>query len=142
MAVKIPPAQIQNLQQIEVVVAGPNGADRLLTIDGQFDSTLDTSSVPSQKETFTILVGPVLTRKQFFRASATASLTKTSLNVNRVPFVASWQILSVDADWDDESGQVELRIEAEVDVFGAQGNNVSIFGIGFHVTILAAAAAA
>jgi hypothetical protein len=51
-----------------------------------------------------------------------------------------WQILSIDADWDDESGQVELRIEAEVI---STGNNqlASILGFTFHVTILAAVAA-
>jgi hypothetical protein len=38
MAVKISPGAIQNLQQIEAVVAGPDDANRLLIIDGQFDS--------------------------------------------------------------------------------------------------------
>jgi hypothetical protein len=36
MAVNILPAQIQNLQQIEAVVAGPDDANRLFIIDGQF----------------------------------------------------------------------------------------------------------
>ena len=49
-------------------------------------------------------------------------------------------MLGVDADWNDESGQVE-RIEAQVNVFGGQ-NQASILGFGFHVTILAAVAAA
>jgi hypothetical protein len=54
---------------------------------------------------------------------------------------ATWQILGVDADWDDESGQVEVRIEAQVDY---SGSNKSAFinGFAFHVTILAAVAAA
>ena len=45
--------------------------------------------------------------------------------------------LDVDADWDDESGQVELRIEAQV---GCQGLDqaVGINGFAFTVTILAA----
>jgi hypothetical protein len=57
MAVKIPSNQIQNLQQIEVVVAGPDDANRLFIIDGQFDSQLTAFSqgaaVVSKKENFT-----------------------------------------------------------------------------------------
>ena len=52
---------------------------------------------------------------------------------------AAWEILGVDADWDDESGQVELRIEAQVTSKGT-GQEAAISGIGFHVTILAAIA--
>jgi hypothetical protein len=148
MAVKISPAQIQNLQQIEAVVAGPDDANRLFIIDGQFDGgvyALSPGQVVGQpplvvsKETFTVLVGPVFTRKQFFQANATASLTKTTLNIYVPSWTAGWQILAVDADWDDESGQVELRIEAQVN--GSGQGQVSINGFAFHVTILAAVAA-
>jgi hypothetical protein len=38
MALKIPANQIKNLQQIEVVVSGPDEANRLIIIDGQFDT--------------------------------------------------------------------------------------------------------
>ena len=147
MAVKIPAAQIQNLQQIEAVVAGPDDVNRLVIIDGQFDILLRTVSQgnpASQKEIFNDLVGPVFTRKQFTQANATASFTKThlsTLSATAIPFSATWQILAVDADWDDESGQVELRIEAQVDCNGV-GQSASIAGFTFHVTILAAVPAA
>jgi hypothetical protein len=141
MPVRIAPNQIQNPQQIEAVVAGPEDADRLFVIDGQFDGGVFAGSQGSgfvqQKETFSVLVGPVLTRKQFFGAIATASLAKTSFSINATPVNFGWQILNVDADWDDESGQVELRIEAAVNCSG-QNNNSSINGFVFHVTILAA----
>ena len=32
---------------------------------------------------------------------------------------ATWNVVDVDADWDDESGQVELRIEAQVSCLGS-----------------------
>jgi hypothetical protein len=86
-----------------------------------------------------------LNEKQFIRAIATASLTKTVVDypgrasAQPVATGAAWKILGVDADWDDESGQVELRIEAQVTSKGA-GQEVAISGIGFHVTILAAIA--
>ena len=38
MALKIPANQIRNLQQMEVVVSGPDEANRLIIIDGQFDT--------------------------------------------------------------------------------------------------------
>jgi hypothetical protein len=141
MAFKILPAQIQNLQQLEAVVAGPDDANRLFIIDGQFDSQLtafsQAASITSQKETFTVLVGPVFTKKQFVQANGTASFTKTGFSTSN----ATWQILGVDADWDDESGQVEVRIEAQADSAGA-GKNATIGGFAFHVTILAAVPAA
>jgi hypothetical protein len=144
MPVRIAPNQIQNPQQIEAIVTGPEDANRLFVIDGQFDGGVFAGSQGAgfvqQKETFSVLIGPVLTRKQFCGAIATASLAKTSFSINATPANFGWQILSVDADWDDESGQVELRIEAAANCSG-QNNGSQINGFTFHVTILAAIAA-
>jgi len=98
-------------------------------------------------EIFSVLVGPVFRKQRFLQANATASLTKTSYEIT--PSVAlpnaqsraQWQILGVDADWDDESGQVELRIEAAVECLGVWDSS-AIGGLSFHVTILALALAA
>ena len=40
--------------------------------------------------------------------------------VNTAPeaFSGTWDIIDVDAGWDDESGQIELRIEAQSELFG------------------------
>ncbi len=142
MPIKVTPAEIQNLQQMEVVVAGPDDANRLFIIDGQFDAQVLAQAGVQKKETFATLVGPVFTSKQFRRAIATASLTKTGLTtVATTGSSGVWMILSVDADWDDESGQVELRIETEVACNGAPSAELYIAGVGFHVTILAAVAA-
>jgi hypothetical protein len=145
MPIKIPPNKIQNLQQIEAVVAGPDEANRLLIIDGQFNSVISAVSQTDdalRKEIFSVLVGPVFTRKQFVNATATASIVNTSLEVTVSPFAVNWQITDADADWDDESGQVELRIEATVEISGGQNNKIAIYGFAFHVTILAAVPAA
>ena len=79
------------------------------------------------------MVGPQLSRKQFVRAIATASFTKTGLQQG-YGWAVNWRILGVDADLDDESGKVELRIEAQVECSAAQGTVVSIEGFAFHVT--------
>ena len=156
MAVKI--ASIQNLQQMEVVVAGPDDANRLFIIDGQFVASLGVYSAPTtspwnfMKEIYSVLVGPVFTRKQFFQANATASFA--AIQVSNFGHTVLWQIGPIDADWDDESGQVELSIEVNLsasgppsgagDASGASGTVLAaqIQGISFHVTILAAVPAA
>jgi hypothetical protein len=108
MAIKI--AQIQNLQQLDVVVAGPDDANHLFIIDGQFDTSLAIGSQGSNfataKETFSVLVGPKLANRQFVRAIATASIVKTQIGNIAPGGVATWNIVDVDADWDDESGRL------------------------------------
>ena len=141
MATRVQPSQIQNLQQIEAAVAGPDGANRLFTVTAQFDAFLSafsqTASNVQQTGTFTVLVGPVLTRQQFFRAIGTASLAKTNFGLQTAATNMTWLIVGVDADWDDESGQVELRVEVSVSVSGIN-NSININGLAFQVTILAA----
>jgi hypothetical protein len=139
MAIKI--AQIQNLQQLDVIVAGPDEANHLFIIDGQFDATVTIGSqganIAVAKETFTLLVGPKLTNRQFVRAIGSASIVKTQIANIAPGGFATWNVVDTDADWDDESGQVELRIEAQVSCLGSN-QSASINGFAFHVTILAA----
>ena len=142
MAVRIPLNQVINLQQLEAGVTGPDGATRLFAVTGQFDVGLAAfSSLTQQTQTFTLLIGPVLTRQQFVRAICTAALAKTNLQLQTTPSNFNWQVVNSDADWDDESGQVELRVEALVTVNGGASNSVGINGLAFQVTILAAIAA-
>ena len=139
MAIKI--AQVQNLQQMDIVVAGPDDANHLFVIDGQFDTNLAVVSqgtnFATAKETFSVLIGPKLANRQFVRAIGTASIVKTQIANVAPGGSATWNIVDVDADWDDESGQVELRIEAQVNCSGSN-QSASINAFAFHVTILAA----
>ena len=139
MAIKI--AQIENLQQLDVLVAGPDDANHLFIIDGQFDASLAIASqgtnFATAKETFSALIGPKLANRQFVRAIGTASIAKTQIANIAQGGLAAWNIVDVDADWDDESGQVELRIEAQVNCSGSN-QIASINAFAFHVTILAA----
>ena len=139
MAIKI--AQVQNLQQMDVLVAGPDDANHLFIIDGQFDASLGIGSqgtnFATAKETFSVLIGPKLANRQFVRAIGTASIVKTQIANIAPGGSATWNIVDVDADWDDESGQVELRIEAQVNCSGSN-QSASINAFAFHVTILAA----
>jgi hypothetical protein len=126
---------------MDVLVAGPDDANHLFIINGQFDASLAIGSqgtnFATAKETFIVLVGPRLTTRQFVRAIATASIVKTQIaNITTGGF-ATWNIVDIDADWDDESGQAELKIEAQVNCLGSN-QSASINGFAFHVTILAA----
>jgi hypothetical protein len=80
MPVRIAPNQIQNPQQIEAIVTGPADANRLFVIDGQFDAGVFAGSQGAgfvqQKETFSVLIGPGLTRRQFCGAIATIGENK------------------------------------------------------------------
>jgi hypothetical protein len=142
MATPIPTNQIQNLQTIEATVAGPDGANRLFIISGHAPATLTAvgpqgGTIARNTETFTLLVGPTLTRRQFVRASAIASMIGINAYLP-IPDSAQqlWQILGVDADWDDEAQQTELRVELSTMVTGSN-NQVTISGFAFQVTVLA-----
>lgn len=141
----IPPASIQNLQQVEAYVSGPDTANRLLTISGQFDAGVlvggQAGNFGQSSTTFSLLVGPVLTHNQFFKAIATGSLAKISFNNDgAVPFIPTWNITAVNAEWDDQSGQVELTIEVFLQAYGLS-NDTILGGLNFQVTILYMAAA-
>jgi len=131
--------QIQNLQQIEAAVAGPDGANRLIIITGHIIINLTAfTPVTVRNEAFSALIGPGLTRQQFIRAIAIASVSTVSLSLGSLS-TYGWAISGVDADRDDESGQVELRFELSASVTG-QNSTVAVNEVDFQVTILAAVA--
>lgn len=144
MATRLQSSQIQNLQQIDAAVTGPDGANRLSIVTGQTLNlgfqAFSSGSFTTQTQTFTLLVGPVLTRQQFFRAICTTALASTTQHTQVAPGDFVWAIVSSDADWDDESGQVELRVEVSVSANGSN-NSATLNSFSFQVTILAAVAA-
>ena len=146
MPTRLSPQQIENLQQLQATVTGPDGATRMFIITGILQAGLGVSGTGppavQQTQTFTVLVGPVLSRRQFVQAVATAAVARTSVSLQATTIQGSFIQLSssingVDADWDDESGQVELSIEVSVGASGVN-NNATVQGLTFQVTILAA----
>jgi len=77
-------------------------------------------------------------KAKFFRSVSTASLSNTCFYIPSVHFDNScnWQIVNSEADWDDESRQVELRIEEAVGISGTN-NSAQITCVGFALIILA-----
>jgi len=133
----MPVTQTTGEQVLEAVVAGPDGANRLFTITGVANAFVSVNAGQQKTETWTFLVGPTFTRGQFYRAIAIASVANQIVNV-LPPAPGNFQvgINSVEADWDDESGRVEVRVEIFLSA-NAGVSNVNINQLRYWVTILA-----
>ncbi|HEY8869641.1 MAG TPA: hypothetical protein VIM30_09635 [Candidatus Limnocylindrales bacterium] len=121
-------------------LTGPDGATQMQITTGY--AQLNVSGAPSGiAQDYSGLIGPTLTAGQFRRAIATAA--PAGLSVQQLPGVvgpgglnASWAVNSVEADWDDESGQIELRFETTTSADPASA--VSVERISFQVLIFTA----
>ncbi|MDT5241308.1 MAG: hypothetical protein QOD97_3506, partial [Mycobacterium sp.] len=81
-----------------------------------------------KKETFTLLAGPTLTSAQFVRATAMAS-PATFRPTGQSVLVS---VAQADADFDDDSGKTQIRIEAEI------LGDITLVAVAFQAMILAA----
>jgi hypothetical protein len=132
----MPVANTVGEQVVEAVVAGPDEANRLFTITGAANASLFANAGQHKTETWTFLVGPAFARGQFYRAIGTASVSNQIVNVQSAPGFYQVNINSVEADWDDESGRVEVRVEIFLSA-NAGISNVNINQLRYWVTILA-----
>ncbi len=132
----MPTASTTGEQVVEAVVAGPDGANRLYTITGAAGVAINVSAGQQQTQTWTFLVGPTFTRGQFYRAIATASVSSQSaiLQTTSGNFVLATS--SVEADWDDESGRVEVRVEIYLSS-STGGPQLGVNQLRYWVTVLA-----
>lgn len=132
----MPTANTTGEQVLEAVVAGPDGANRLYTVTGAAGVAINVSGGQQQTQTWTFLVGPTLARGQFYRAIGTASVSSQSaiLQTTSGNFVLA--ISSVEADWDDESGRVEVRVEVYLSS-STGGPQLGVNQLRYWVTILA-----
>jgi hypothetical protein len=123
-------------QVLETVVAGPDGANRLYTVTGAATVSINVSPGQQQTQTWTFLVGPTFTRGQFYRAIATASVSSQSAVLQTTSGNFTLAVSSVEADWDDESGRVEVRVEVYLSS-STGGPQLSVNQLRCWVTILA-----
>ena len=121
-------------QVIEAVVAGPDGANRLFTVIGAANLSIQATRQQRTIETWTFLVGPTLTRLQFHRAIGTASVASQTVSIQTPPREFTVNVHSVEADWDDENQRVKVRVEIGV---MSNGATVEITQIRYWVAILA-----
>ena len=133
-------SQLQNPQQIEVYVSGPDDANRLYLCTGMAIAYLGAYNDPNgARQTFTFRIGPVLTRREMVRASASVAFATTDVYEFGAGNSFSYGLENVEADWDDESGQVEVRF----DIFASSQNlSLTVSKVSYQVSIGAAVAAA
>jgi hypothetical protein len=122
-------------QILEAVVAGPDGANRLFNVTGAANLEVSASGDRDPiNPTWTFLVGPTLTHEQFHRAIASASVASQGVSKRGVPSDYIVQINSVEANWDDESERVEVRVELFI---SSNRASVNITQLRYWVAILA-----
>jgi len=119
-----------NAQQMEVAVNGPDGATHLILCAGVVELT------PSGCETYTFLVGPQVSRRQFVGVIVSGALSRIQTREkNSTGNIAELQLdahlVAINANYDDESGRVEARIEV------ASSNVMVKLAVSYNVSILA-----
>ncbi|PYJ37887.1 MAG: hypothetical protein DME52_04010 [Verrucomicrobia bacterium] len=131
----MPTANTTGEQVLEAVVAGPDEANRLFTVTGAASVGIFVQGGQQQTQTWTFLAGPTFTRGQFYRAIGAASVSAQNVNIQTAPGSFQANISSVEADWDDESGRVEVRVEVFLSASGGASANIN--QLRYWVTILA-----
>lgn len=131
---------IVNPQDMEIIVSGPDGANRLFIFSGmaQFGLADYSSSGWPVRDTLTFLVGPTFTAGQVRKAIAVGAVSGVAgPGPGQAGMTGSYQVGvsvdSIDADWDDDSGKVQVTANLAV-----WGSSETLQGLGFQATVLAA----
>ena len=130
MSIHLERKDLINAQQMEVAVNGPDGATHLILCTG----VADLGSI--SHETYTFLVGPQISRRQFVGAIASAALSSLqgydkNSDGDRAVVELGANLVLIDADYDDESGQVKVRAEISSSIA------MTKLAISYNVSILA-----
>ena len=130
MSIQLDNKDLINSQQMEVAVNGPDGATHLILCTGIAE--LDVVS----HETYTLLVGPLLSRRQFVGAIASGALSRIhAYEKNSAVDIVDAQLeailVSIGANFDDESHQVKICAEI------SSSKAMTRLGISYNVSILA-----
>jgi hypothetical protein len=128
-----------NLQKIEFDVTTAEGPSRITIVSGilpALGAGAFSGSISSVNYNLSVsaLVDPTLTPGQFRRATATAALAGTSADVNAAPSNLRCSIDNVEASLHDQSGRIEIRVDAQLAV---SNGNMNAPNFTFQVTTLA-----
>ena len=121
MSIYLESKALINPQQMEVAVNGPDGATHLILCTG----VVNLNSV--NNETYTFLVGPKLSRRQFVGVIATGALSTIQADDN---YPTEADLVSLQANYDEEAGQV--KVSAQV-----SSSAMTKLAISYNVSILA-----
>jgi len=130
MSIHLEKKDLINVQQMEVAVNGPDGATHLILCTGV--ANLGSAS----RETYTFLVGPQISRRQFVGVIASGALAmiqaqeKNMIGENANVELGA-NLISIDANYDDETGQVKVKAEV------SSSKAMAKLAISYNVSILA-----
>ncbi|WP_218081630.1 hypothetical protein [Anthocerotibacter panamensis] len=129
--------KIENPQSIEAQISGPNGADRLFIYMGTAVFLSEGPEFGWKADTLTFVppempgqIQRVFSRKQVHKSIATAGLAAI-YNPGNTSY-SGWAIDSIDADWDDETGNIVVVVK-----MGVNGEKAALVRIAYNVTVLA-----
>ena len=130
MSVHLESKNLINTQQMEVAVNGPDGATHLILCTGVADLG------PVRHETYTFLVGPQFSRRQFVGAIASGALSTIqdyarNLTPDNPMVERGADLVLIDANYDDEAGQVRVSAEVSCSI------TMTKLSISYNVSILA-----
>lgn len=129
MSIQLNSKQLMNPQQMEVAIHGPDGATHLIICTGVADLGL------AHRETYTFLVGPQLSQRQFVGVIASGALAVTQIkgessSAEQTPAEDESHLILVRAGFEEGSNQVRVSVEIYV-------NKRVKLAISYNVNILA-----
>ena len=129
MSIHLERNDLINAQQMEVAVNGPDGATHLILCTG----IVSLGSI--RHETYTFLVGPQLSQRQFVGVIASGALATIQIeekNSRESPNIElGANLVLIDANYDDKTGQVKVRAEVSSSIA------MTKLAISYNVNILA-----
>lgn len=130
MSIYLEGRDLINPQQMEVAVNDPDGATHLILCTGV--ANLDSPS----RDTYTFFVGPQISRRQFIGVIASGALSTVqgydkNAAADNTEVELGANLVFVEANYDDASGQVQVRAEV------SSSMAMTKLAISYNVGILA-----
>jgi len=130
----IQPKRLTNMQEMEVHVTGPDGANRLFMYSGMAEVEL-CGGMPHPRWSLEVVCFDIGRRYDVENEAVINILANAALAGNRTDGVASfagWQIFGAAGELDHEDCRIRMNIAA-----GARDTQAFLEQIAFHVNVLA-----
>lgn len=130
----IEPKRLTDMQEMEVHVGGPDGANRLFIYSGMAEVELS-GGLPHPRWSLEVVcfdVGRTYSKEDDTIVKITATAALAGNRTDGVASFAGWQIFGAAAELDDDTNRVRMNIAA-----GARDTQAFLEQISFQVHVLA-----
>jgi hypothetical protein len=130
----IEPKRLTDMQEMEVHVGGPDGANRLFIYSGMAEVELS-GGLPHPRWSLEVVcfdIGRTYSEEDDTIVKITATAALAGNRTDGVASFAGWQIFGAAAELDDETNRVRMNIAA-----GARDTQAFLEQISFQVHVLA-----